>query len=766
MPAEVPYPEPELSRPLLLGLVSLFALAQIFFEGMRFGLDAPGHALALPLLEFLKRPGALAGDPLQIIAPLHASPFWSLVAGIGQASGVNFPVFLVIHIAARWAATLAVFRLGERAFGHPMAGLLAAALWVGYGDTWPGGVTLHHDYLTHSDVALALLLWALVLWSEARGTWGLLCGLAACANAPLALVTFVALWTVTWWTPPVAPDETDASGRKITGRLALLQSRWRRAWLRRAVRGAGRRADLSWRAVVWLLLGALPLLFQLAPQLRAGFAASDVSGSGGAALALRIGSFLARLHGPLAPLEFGQPPGALWRLLALLAVGLWCWSRARRQSDTTRALAAAMLLLGVWVLVIAWLLAARPTGGLAGLHPLRAAPLAVSLGLVGVAHVLERAVARQGSGGLLAALLLVFGFITVPGPPPLWLIFGLLFIGAANRGDRSDATKDDGDIAPPARDATEWLRRHWQWAAMAALLALGVAGAASPALALRLTGSPVSWPTVGWMTASLLAWIAARPRPLPRSTSPKVFAPYKPGGGPAGSALERNTQAALARLRASRAGAASQNITRLRRLDVGRYALVAFVLAFGWRAREATGWRLRAGSGLLSAPQPTAWQAAQFWAKNNAPRRALFLATQPGFRVFSRRAAFIDPADGAYAALSSRFARQWQWRSALAAPLWRQSAHTVHSDDAQISNDQAGDDQADNDQADNSSGDAFTPRDLQALQAHGVTHLVERTDRPWPRSRTWPRLLRPIYSNREWTIYRVGRRQEAGGRSQ
>lgn len=724
-PGDVPYPEPELSRPLLLGLVSFFALAQIFFEGMRFGFDAPGHALALPLLDWIRRPGALAGDPLHLIAPLQNSPFWMLVSAIGQAAGANFPVFWIIHAGARCAATIAIFRLGERAFGHPMAGLLAAALWVGYGDTWPGGVVLHHDYLAHSDVALALLLWALVLWSEARGTWGLLCGLAACADAPLALLFFAALWTVTWWAPPIAPDGNDAALRKATGRLALLQARWRRAWLRRATRGAGQRADLSLRSVVWLAIGALPLLFQVAPQLGAAFRGGQdfVGMPDGGTAGLRLaglGSFLARLHGPLAPLEFAEPPGARWRLLALLAVGLWCWSRARRQSGTSRGLAATMLLLGVWVLLMTWLLAVRPASAIAGFFPLRVAPLAVSLGLVGVAHVLERAVARQGSGGLLAALLLVFGFITVPGPPPLWLVFGLLFIGVANRSDRSGEQIGDPDAgnssALPARDAGEWLRRHWQWAALAALLALGVAGAASPALALRLTGSPVTWPTVGWMTASLLAWLATRPRLLPRpsSSSSQVFGSYRPGGG----TLGRNTQAALTRM------------TRLRRLDVGRYALVAFVLAFGWRARAATGWRLRDGSGLLSAPQPAAWQAAQFWAKNNTPRRALFLATQPGFRLFSQRALFLDPADKTFAALSPRFARQWQWRSRLAAPLWQQAEHQTE-------------------------GRRFTPHDLRVLQSRGVTHLVEHTDRRWPQSQTWPRLLRRVYSNREWTIYSI-----------
>ena len=709
------FPEPEWSRPLLLGLVTFFALAQLLFEGMRFGLNAPGHPFSLALMDALWQssrgflsPSSSAGDAWGALAGLQASPFWWLMARAGDVLGSNYLAFLSVHVLARWWAMLAIFRLAERAFGHALTGILAVALWAGYSDLWPGGAALHHDYLAHPDVALALLLWALVAWSQNRATWGLLCGLAMCIDAPPAVATFALLSIATWWSKPTAPVAAARKGPNSR--------------LRQALDEAARRVNQSWQAAGWFALGALPFWAQLISH-RAEFASSGFAASLG---------WLTRMNAPHA--IAADRAGASWRLLVLLGIGGLSWRRASRQSPDVRALGHVNAWLSVVVAAgVSWLWfqglravarpeVARPEVATAlGACLPRLAPLAVSLGIVGVAHVLERAMARRGSGGLMAALLLVFGFITVPAPPPLWLLFGLCFMEAAQRSDRAPepSTNADGPLAAS-------LRLHGLWWTTGALAILALLCAAFPILALKITGASITWATVGWMAASLLAWIATRP-PRDPNAGTTLFSSYTPPG-----ALAQNTSAAWNRARQSPRMSRHMS-THLARLASGRFALVVFVLAFGWRARGAAGWRLRQGGGPLSSPQPQAWQAAQLWAKNNSPRDAVFLATRSGWRAFSRRAVFADPADGDLTPLSPAFARQWNWKSKLAAPLWNQDLENQNRTIRTRAR--------------------FTPRDLRLLRVRGVTHLVLPSDRLWPRRAPWLSLLRPIYKNREWAIY-------------
>jgi hypothetical protein len=228
-------------------------------------------------------------------------------------------------------------------------------------------------------------------------------------------------------------------------------------------------------------------------------------------------------------------------------------------------------------------------------------------------------------------------------------------------------------------------------------------------MALRLTGSPVAWATVGWMVASLVAWMLTR-------------------------GLSASQQTVLRRWN-----------LEARRLNLGRAALIAFVIAFGWRARASSGWRLHEGDGALSAPQPAAWQAAQLWAKNprNTPRNALFVASAPGFRTYSHRAMFADATDLSFGIAVPEFERRWRQRAELVRPLWASPPLWAPqlSPSTQLGT------------ALRDSALRFMPSDLQALRQRGVTHLVEETRRRWPRDGRWRALLRPIYSNREWTIY-------------
>jgi hypothetical protein len=155
-----------------------------------------------------------------------------------RRTGQRFSTVWRSTVLARWWAALAIFRLSERLFGQPMAGVLAVALWLGYNDLWPGGIALHHDYLAHGDVALALLLWSVVLGSEARAEWGLWCGLAACIDAPLGVFTFLVLWCVAWCLPPVSRPYRWTQAAVTSRGWRALRDRWSQSVAPRLRHGA------------------------------------------------------------------------------------------------------------------------------------------------------------------------------------------------------------------------------------------------------------------------------------------------------------------------------------------------------------------------------------------------------------------------------------------------------------------------------------------------------------------------------------------------
>lgn len=572
---DAPYPEPEFSRPLLFALLAILTLAQIAFEGIRFGLQNSQHGLVLPLLNFLNDPQVAKGDPIHLLAPYWSSPFWSLLAAFDTSFVDRAVLFAVVTGAARWASAVAIYRISERSFGHPLAALLAAVLWLGLPSV--GGAFLHRDFLVPGDIALALLLWALVLWKQDHERWGLFCGLAACVDAPLGALVFAVLWCVGW-----LPRAYGQRVRSAPGPGAAST----------AVRG-------HVQALFWISMGVIPLWPQLWKQANKGLSAFT-----------RWVEFQQSLDAHFIASSLAQKP---WTLPVFLIVGAWCWKKVARNSPPARATSVFAWCLIVLVIVAAWLVQSRLASA-ALLVLVRAAPLAATLALIAMARSVERGAARRGSTGFLM----------------LWLWAGAVVFFAS----------------------TFYL-------------------------------------IVGVLLIELLNLLARR---------------------------SQQTQTVKIRLWILKAG------LPLRGRDMGRWALIAFVLLLCWRGRGAIIGRQHQNGHALSQPQDPAFVQTQLWTARNTAPASVFLSTETGFRIFSNRAVFLDSGDRRFVSVSPAFSKRYKGRQWLAAPLWEKGAAA----------------------AENAAW-------LRMLRAYGVTHLVL----PARDSLTNRASLARVYANSEWAIYKL-----------
>jgi hypothetical protein len=402
---------------LRVALTLFFAAFSLLREGV-----VTGEAAAHPGLLRAATNAPLSGDLLASLALFHASPLWFLTARCAEFADIS-RVLVVLHIVARLASALAILRLGERVAGSRVAGVLAVFLWCGCSAASLGSAAPHGAFFTPGDVALPCALWAILLWSRARPEWGLLCGLAMCADAPLGLVLFVVLLGLIWWTP------------SPTGSVAI--AGWRGA----AGEARHRTARCS-AAVCWWLLAVVPLAAFLAPPLR--LATALVAGSAAPGLwhatVANFAAFL-RFNDTLA----ASSPLSLSFVPALL-LGLWCWRRAARSLPAARAVFGLAMFISVLSLGAALvreysLPFAVSNSAYLCLVLTRFAPLALSLSLVGVAHSLERLAARQGARGLTLSFCVVLAFSVLPGPSWLWLACGLSFAALMQRSARRVAWK-------------------------------------------------------------------------------------------------------------------------------------------------------------------------------------------------------------------------------------------------------------------------------------------------------------------------------------
>jgi len=389
--AQAAYREPRFSRALLYSLLALLIGAQVAFEGVRLGPAAPDDALAMPLLQSL-RGANFGGDPFRFVLHACASPLWWLLARLGEAVP-QFALFSGVLFLARLTSALAVFRLAERAFGHSLGALITAALWLG-----SGALGLHHNFLAPADVALALWLWAAVLWHEERPAWALLCGLATGVDVLPSFFVFALFWATLWLRPPATSPGPP-------------RARVRPTW-RQLRRGAENRLTTGTHALAWFALGAVPAWISYAPRFPRG------------------ASPMTLLHFLAAPSWPQEASRAAWPLIIFLMAGAWCW-RASLGAASTRALSFAAIMLGVATAPTNWLFGVQPHDNavIAGLA--RLAPLAATLGLLAIAHICERSAARRGSSGWLGFF--VLAALAIVARAPLLLVLGILFIEGTGR---------------------------------------------------------------------------------------------------------------------------------------------------------------------------------------------------------------------------------------------------------------------------------------------------------------------------------------------
>ena len=148
-----------------LALSLIAALAGTAVVGYRFG-DS-NHGITVPILKRFMDPSLYPGDVMVATADKFPTIFFPLLAKLlPSPEWIPFAFFVgyVLSIAATLAA---VYRLGRWAGGTMEAGLIAAAfaypVRVGL-----AGEALYRVAFSHSHVASALVLWAIVWFFEGR----------------------------------------------------------------------------------------------------------------------------------------------------------------------------------------------------------------------------------------------------------------------------------------------------------------------------------------------------------------------------------------------------------------------------------------------------------------------------------------------------------------------------------------------------------------------------------------------------------------------
>jgi hypothetical protein len=511
--------------------------------------------------------GASADFSLASILPPPAAAWVSSLSRYGFTAHIQI---VILTFLVMWSGSLAIANLAERALIHPLTALVAVTLWLSWG-LWQGiprltglagfaGGGLFPIGTLVQGAFLALLLWSSVLWLDGRPTWTFPCGLAACV-APLPALAFAALgFLVTFHHPPT---------------LAFI-SRYRSGSVRWLVDMASQRISETVRSVVLLLAGMAPLWFSILNDQQAG------------ALGRGWSRWIGEL--PTSAAEATRP--LIWPLGIVFACSWWCWRRAGRQvrvaspdaastgnaaadhaavqgvmrprhvftNAATPRLAALALAtaLASWcglALPAAIITRSAPSPGsmilsaLAGL-----APLAATFALLGAAHLLERALVRHGTSSNIATFALVTGIAFFPRLAPLWLAITLLALDEAARSERGRSGRGSAQRGS-SRNTQNWrciaLFGVWFFC-IAALLPRLLPGGT---LIRALNGGPATVHLLVWVTAILAHCILLRSATTSKRSSSR---------------------------RVGTLGMAST-----------RWLVLLLALIFGWRARDAAGWRLR-----------------------------------------------------------------------------------------------------------------------------------------------------------------------------
>lgn len=168
------------------------AVVSVLYEGFYYGVG--NNAFQVPLLQSAADPSLYAGDPFVGTFADYVSVFWKSLAAL-HLHVQWAPVFLVFQILVRYLTIAAFdkilsFFVRNRAFSSAGAMLLSVAQALFYNSPFAAD-TLLANFFEHTQLANALLLFALAAWMRRRMLLAaVLLGLAANVNA------FVSAWGV------------------------------------------------------------------------------------------------------------------------------------------------------------------------------------------------------------------------------------------------------------------------------------------------------------------------------------------------------------------------------------------------------------------------------------------------------------------------------------------------------------------------------------------------------------------------------------------
>ena len=168
------------------------AVISVLYEGFYYGVS--NNAFQVPLLQKAADPSLYAGDPFVGTFADYVSVFWKALAAL-HLHVQWAPVFLVFQILVRYLTIAAFDRIlsffvRNRAFSSAGAMLLSVAHALFYNSPFAAD-TLLANFFEHTQLANALLLFALAAWMRRRMLLAaVLLGLAANVNA------FVSAWGV------------------------------------------------------------------------------------------------------------------------------------------------------------------------------------------------------------------------------------------------------------------------------------------------------------------------------------------------------------------------------------------------------------------------------------------------------------------------------------------------------------------------------------------------------------------------------------------
>ncbi len=145
-------------------LAVLVALAGIELVGYRFGDSNQG--ITIPILKRLMDPSLYPGDAMVATGERFPTVFYRLLALVLPSRSWIAPAFFALYVASIAGALSGVYRIG-RWCGGPAAGVVAALIAIPVRNG-VANESLYRVQFSHSHVASAVVIWAIVWFLEGR----------------------------------------------------------------------------------------------------------------------------------------------------------------------------------------------------------------------------------------------------------------------------------------------------------------------------------------------------------------------------------------------------------------------------------------------------------------------------------------------------------------------------------------------------------------------------------------------------------------------